>query len=182
LRDKKVSFGYILVTFVAVLGTWILHEFAHWLTSELLGYQAIMRFNTVSPLGEEAQLPWHSVVISSSGPIITVVQALIIYLFLQLKGWNKYLYPFLFTTFYMRLLAGFMNIINLNDEGRIGVFLGIGTFTLPVIVSGSLFLMVYLVAMKYKLTWKFNSATTLLVMLFSSILIMLDQLIGIRIL
>jgi hypothetical protein len=36
----------------------------------------------------------------------------------------------------MRFLASFMDLRMLNDEGRISVYLKLGTFTLPIIVAG----------------------------------------------
>ena len=82
----------------------------------------------------------------------------------------------------MRLLAGLLNFVNLNDEGRVGHFLGIGTYTLSIIASGFLFYMVYKVSIQYKLNWKFQLGTVLTVMMASSILILLDQFVKIRIL
>ena len=166
---------------MAVSFTWILHEFAHWLTSELLGYETIMRLNGTSIENGENPTIWHQTIVSAFGPIITIIQATIIFLILKSRSWNKYLYPLLFTAFYMRLLAGLMNIVNPNDEGRISVYLEIGIFTLPIIVSGTLFFMVYSVSKKHNLSWKFQLATTITVMIASSILILSDQFFGIRI-
>ncbi|VAW31659.1 hypothetical protein MNBD_CHLOROFLEXI01-4491 [hydrothermal vent metagenome] len=133
-------------------------------------------------MGDINPTDWHKIIISAAGPIVTILQALIVFLFLKSRDWNKFLYPFLFTAFYMRLLAGLMNFINPNDEGRIGIFLEIGIFTLPIIVSGLLFIMVYRISKKYNLNWKFQLATTVIVMVASSILILSDQFFGIRIL
>ncbi len=182
MTDKKITFTYIIAVIVAVIATWIIHEFAHWITSELLGYEAILRINGVSPLDGQNPTDLDKILISASGPVITVLQALIIFFVLKSRDWNKYLYPFLFTAFYMRFLAGLMNIINPNDEGRISIFLGIGTFTLPIIISGLLFFMVYKISKMHNLNWKFQLATTLVVMVVSSILILTDQFYGIRIL
>ena len=182
MTDKKITFKYILTATVAVLFTWIIHEFAHWSTSEMFGYETVMKLNGTYAVDGEQEIPWHSAIISASGPIITILQGLIIFLLLRSGNWNKYLYPFLFVAFYMRFLAGLMNFINLNDEGRIGVFLEIGTFTLPIIVSGLLFIMVYKISKKHSLNWKFQLWTTIIVMTASSILILSDQFLGIRIL
>jgi high-affinity Fe2+/Pb2+ permease len=182
MTDKKITLRYILAIIIAVIFTWIIHEFAHWLTSELLGYDTIMRLNGTSSTNGENPTDWHKIFISASGPIITILQGLIVFIILKSRNWNKYLYAFLFTAFYMRLLAGLMNLINPNDEGRISAFLEIGTFTLPIIVSGLLFFMVYKISKKYNLNWKFQLSTTLIVMVASSILILSDQFLVIRIL
>jgi len=182
MTDQKANFNYILVTTATVLFTWLLHEFAHWITSEWLGYESIMRLNSVSAVDGQEQTDWHRVFISAAGPLVTILQGLVAFIILKFRNWNRLLYPFLFTAFYMRFLAGFMNFIKPNDEGRISAFLQIGTFTLPLIVSALLFFMVYKISRKYQLNWKFQFWTTLIVMLTSSILILSDQLIGIRIL
>lgn len=182
MNDQKITVKYILVGILAVFLTWIIHEFAHWLTSELLGYETIMRLNGTSAVQGENTTDLHKVIISISGPIVTILQGLIIFMLLKLKGWNKYLYPFLFIAFYMRFLAGLMNLIMANDEARVGQFLGIGTFTLSIIVSGLLFFMVYKTSIKYKLNWKFQLWSTIITMVTSSILILSDQFFGIRIL
>lgn len=179
--DQKITIRYILAATGAVISTWIIHEYTHWLTSELLGYETIMRINGTSVVEGEKPTELHNGIISISAPIITVLQGLIVFALLKNRGWMKYLYPFLFTAFYMRFLAGLMNFIHLNDEGRVSQLLGIGTFTLSIVVSGFLFLMVYQISKKHKLNWKFQLGTCITIMILSSILILCDQLIGIRI-
>ena len=182
MNNQKITIKYILTAILAVIFTWIIHEFSHWLTSELLGYETIMRVNGTSSVGGENPTDLHKIAISASGPMVTVFQGLLAFLFLKSRNWNKYLYLFLFTAFYMRVLAGLMNFVNPNDEGRISSFLEMGTFTLPILVSGLLFFMVYNLSRKYKLNWKFQLGTTIIIMVLSSILILSDQFFGIRIL
>jgi len=182
LADKKITLKYIVAVSVAVLFTWIIHEYTHWLTSELLGYDSIMRINGVSPIPGQNPTDWHKIYISASGPLITILQGLFVFSFLKNKNWNKYLYPLLVTAFYMRFLAGLMNFILPNDEGRIGVFLGIGPFSLSILISSILFFMIYKISKMHKLHWKFQLATVLLVITVSSILILSDQVFKIRIL
>ncbi len=182
MNDQKISFKYILAGIVAVLFTWLIHEFTHWLVSELLGYDTVMSLNSASAVGGQNPTEFHRAIISISGPVITILQGMITFLFLRSRDWNKYLYPLLFTAFYMRLLAGFMNFINVNDEGRVSEYLDIGTFTLSILVSGFLFYLVYLISKEYSLNWKFQLATYIIVMVASSLLILTDQFLGIRIL
>lgn len=182
MTSQKITIKYILAGIFVVIFTWVIHEFAHWITSELLGYDTIMRLNGTSLLSGQNPTGVHKTIISASGPILTIIQGLIAYFFLKQGNWNKSVYLFLFTAFYMRVLAGLMNFINPNDEGRISKFFEIGTFTLPVLVSGVLFFMVYKTSKKYNLNLKFQLWTTVIVMVASSILILSDQFFGIRIL
>lgn len=182
MMNKKVNGTYIIATAGAVLFTWLIHEFTHWVTSELFGYETVMRLNGTYTVGAVKASPLSQAIISFAAPIITVLQGFVIFIFLQVKGWNKYLYPLLFSAFYMRFLAGLMNFIKVNDEGRVGQFLGIGTFTLSIIISGLLFYMVYKTSKKYELSWKFNCWTLLFILMASSIIILSDQYFRIRIL
>jgi len=182
MSHKSINLKYIGATLLAVVLTWLLHEFAHWCTAEALGYTAFMSLNGTSFASSENVTAWHHTLISADGPVITLLQAVVIFLFLIYKRWSLYIYPFLFTALYMRLLAGGMNVINPNDEGRISQFLGLGTYTIPLLVSAFLLYLVYKVTKQHHLSWKFQATTTLLVMLFSSILILLDQFLGIRLL
>jgi len=182
MNNQKITVKYILVGILAVFLTWMIHEFAHWLTSELLGHKNIMRLNGTSFVKGQNPTEIHKAIISISGPIITIFQGIFVFLFLKSRGWNKYIYTFLFTAFYMRFLAGLMNLIMANDEGRVGQFLGIGTFTLSIIISGILFFLVYKISRKHKLNWKFEFWTTIIIISASSLLIFLDQLFKFRIL
>ncbi|MGO1585797.1 MAG: hypothetical protein ACTHXJ_07485, partial [Mesonia sp.] len=93
-----------------------------------------------------------------------------------------WLFPFLFVPFYMRFLAGVMNFINPNDEGRIGVELGIGKFSLSIIICLGLGILVYRITKQHHLSSRFIWMNILWTMLFSSILILADQFFQIRIL
>jgi hypothetical protein len=66
-----------------------------------------------------------------------------------------------------------LNIINPNDEGRISKALGLGTFTLPVIMCA-------IPSLLYGLKRKFILITLGFVMFFSSIIILTDQYLHIR--
>lgn len=181
MQGIKITFKYILACLAAVIFTWFIPEFAHWFSSSLLGYEAMMYLNKVSPVDGQNHLAWHETLISAAGPIITIVQGALVFFFLK-GNWNKFLYPLLFTAFYMRFLAGVVNFNNPNDEGRISIYFELGLFTLPILVSALLFFMVYKISKKHQLNWKFQTATTFAVIVFSSILIIADQFLQIRIL
>ncbi len=180
-KQARISFTYVLVTLAAVIVSWLIHEFAHWSTGELLGNEMVMTLNTSYPKAGIYLEDWHGTIISAAGPIITLIQAIIFY-FLLKKGAGKFLFPFLLTCLYMRSVAGVINFINLNDEGRISRDLGLGSFTLPFIIFGILFYLVYSMASTKEYGAKFITITTLLIMLFSSVLILSDQAIKIIVL
>ncbi len=175
LKERpKISFLYIFVTFSAVIVSWLIHEFAHWSTGEILGNEMRMTLNKCYPQAGKYAEDWHGTIISAAGPVITLIQAFIFYALLR-RSSNKLLFPFLLTSLYMRTLAGAVSFINLNDEGRVSRDLGLGPFVLPLLVFGILFYLVYSTVTTKRYDTKFITMTTLLIMLFSSILILLDQ-------
>lgn len=180
-QTQKITLKYILITLIAVAATWILHELAHWLTGELLGYDMAMTLNGGYPVTREYSRNWHKMAVDVAGPVITIIEAVIAWMLIKKKNYIM-LFPFLATCFYMRLLAGGMNAINLNDEGRISNELGLGTYTIPVLVSAFLFILVYNICRTKQLTTKFITVTFLLIMVFSSVLILTDQTLKVRVL
>lgn len=175
----QINLKYIFITLLTVAGTWLIHEFAHWSMGELLGYNMKMTLNTAGLIDGSYEQVWEKLLVSAAGPIVTIAQALICWI-LIMKRPNQYLFPLVFTPFYFRTLASAMNLINLNDEGRVSEAMGIGTFTLPIIVSLFLFVLLYSASKKMYLKTSFIAWTTLLVMIFSSVIILSDQIIQIR--
>lgn len=176
-----INFKYVLAILVAVIFTWILHEFSHWTAGELLGNDMIMTLNGCYPKSGQYRENWHSTVISAAGPIVTLIQAIVFYSLLKVKS-EKLLFPFLLTCLYMRFLAGVMNFINPNDEGRISTDLGLGVFTLSILMVGILFYLTYAASKAKGFQSKFVVSTILLIMLFSSVVILSDQALGVKIL
>ncbi|MEI9809245.1 MAG: hypothetical protein WDO16_16040 [Bacteroidota bacterium] len=66
-RNKTISSKYVLVTCIAVVLSWVLHEFAHWVAGTLLGYEMGMTFNKAFPANGYTT-DWHYQVISAAGP------------------------------------------------------------------------------------------------------------------
>jgi len=180
-KENTIGIAYVLATLAAVVFTWLLHEFSHWATGGLLGDPMVMTLNACYPKSGGYTGSWHEAAISMAGPVVTLTEAVIFYWLLK-RSPHKLLFPFLLTCFYMRLLAGVMNFINLNDEGRVSRWLGMGTFALPVVISGILFYLVYDIVKTRKFSAKLIVLTLLLIMLFSSIIILADQAFKVRIL
>jgi hypothetical protein len=178
-KRYRITITYVVVTALAVFVTWEIHEFAHWLTGRLLGYDTAMTLNTGYSLQSvkisDAQI------ISGAGPVITLAEAVLVFVLMR-RGNGRWLYPFLAACFYCRLLATVVSLLHPNDEARISKYLGIGTFTLPLMVSAFLFFLVYKTSVQCGLDKKFNAITFVLVIVFSSIIILSDQFLHIRLL
>lgn len=165
---------FILYSLVAVISTILLHEFTHWIVGEFLGNDMRMTLNSGYPIAGKYKEDWHYPLISAMGPLITLLQA-IVFFFLIKRSANKHLYPFLFTCFYMELLSGILTFRRPNDLGRIGMYLDIGLFTLPILFIATHFVLVYLTSKRDHHERKFILITLLLVIVFSSIWIGINQ-------
>lgn len=168
------TFKFILYSLLAVVITFVVHEFTHWMMGEFLGYEMRMTLNTAYPSARKYDKDWHYAVISAVGPLITLIQASIFYQLIKQYA-NKYFYPFLFTCFYLELLSGVMNFRHQNDLGRIGVYLNIGLFTLPILFTLIHFLLIYKTSKRENYKMKFILITLFLIILFSSIWILTNQ-------
>lgn len=169
----KIDKIYLTVLAIAVFLLWTLHEFAHWLVGEYSGYEMGMTLNKAYPLSGEFSKDLHYHIISAAGPIFNLVTALLVFI-LMMQRKRILLYPFLFTSFYMRFFATIISFHHPNDEARISAAIGIGTFTLPFIISSILFLLIFKISKKYCLNLKFNLANLALTILFSSVIILTD--------
>ena len=174
LKNNKVDFKYIALAALAVIFTWVLHEFAHWTAGNFLGYEMGMTLNKAFPVSGKYNSDVHFQIISAAGPLITLAEALIVF-FIMLNASRKVLYSFLFTCFYMRLLAMGLSFINPNDEARVSQSLGIGNFTLPVIMVTVLFCLLYKISGLYRFSKKFIAINLGLVLFFTSVIILADQ-------
>jgi hypothetical protein len=177
----KINFKYILITAVAVFLSFELHELAHFFTGEFLGNKMALTLNSCYPESGFYLKEWHYTVVSAAGPLFTIIQALIFYFLL--KRYNNYfLYPWLLIPFFMRFTAMILSFRRPNDEARISNYLGLGTFTLPLIVSFSLFFLVFKITQRYNYTKRFNLITVLLILFFYSTMILTDKYFHIRLL
>lgn len=157
----KINFKYVMILFVAVFLSCFFHEFAHWLTGELLGNKMSMSLNNVSPSLGKYKHDWNANIVTISAPLFTVIQA-IIFAFVVNKTKNINFYPFLFFPFVYRLAAGLANMLGANDEGRFGLSLGIGLYTISILVCSFLLFLIYRVSTKNKIGWKVNLITFVL--------------------
>lgn len=170
--NQKVQ--YVLAAALAVLMTSLLHEFAHWVTGELLGNQMSMNLNAAFPVSGDYLQPWHAHIVTAAGPLFTVLQGFLIYLLMQ-KYKNKLLYLFLFTPLIMRALALFMNFLTPNDEGRISLTFGLGLLTVPILICSILFFLTWRISRQNGYSVKLNAVNTVLAIFFFSVLILSNQ-------
>lgn len=172
---------YAAVTLLAVLASWLVHEWAHYITGTVLGSEMTMTLNSTYPSARSYPDDSYANIVSAAGPLITLLEAVVVFMLMR-SGRRPLLYPFLFVCFYMRLLATVVSFLNPNDEARISTSLGIGKFTLPVLVTAFLFYLLYKTAQRYNLSRGVQLFTLAVIMLVTSAIILSDQFFNVKLL
>jgi hypothetical protein len=179
-KSYRIGLKYIFLVFVAVFLSTICHELAHWSMGELLGNRMTVSLNTAKPISGAFLKDWHRNYVTLVGPLFTLLQAILFY-FLLMKYKRIALYPFLLFPFVMRLAAGLINLKSPNDEGRLGLSLGIGLLTLSIFVCIFLFSLVRKASKELKISLKFNVISFILCCLFLLLLTFIDAKFKVRI-
>lgn len=150
MQPHNVSVTRLAATmFLVGAATFIVHEFFHWLVGTLLGYPMRITPNQVGPLA--AMAPAHHAAMTAAGPIATYVQAAVGY-WLVVKRASRVGFAMVYMAFFMRLVAMGVSVFNPNDEARISQALGLGLWTLPALVVGLLFALVYSSSRRLRVT------------------------------
>jgi len=158
----------ILVFFI----TNLVHEGCHWLMGAALGFEMRFGLNTVSYLSPSE--PWQRALADIAGPIVTIAQGVIAYI-VVMRGASHKVFAFLYAAFFMRLVAGLVSFMHPNDEARVSMFLGIGKWTLPVLVAAGLLVLVVRASRRLKLNWKDQLACYAVASLTVSVIVGLDR-------
>lgn len=170
---------YAIISFFSVLFIFLSHEFTHWLMGESLGYDMAMYINHTEPADGKYRSPEDYQLVALAGPLITIFLTLITTLYVR-RTRDLRLFPLIFAGFYIILLSGIMNIFNPVDLGRVSRYLGVGLYTLPLIAAGIQFLLMDIAAKRSGITQKMVLVTVFWGVLFSSILILSDQILRLR--
>ena len=151
-KSKSVfSRSFYAILFFVGIGSFLVHEFAHWVTGVALGHDMAASPNHVWPRDTVSIIDQG--LISAAGPLVTVVQGLAGFLAVR-RGRSHLGFALLYMAFFMRLLAAGMSVFNPNDEARVSQLLGLGAWTLPLIVVGGLFILVLAASRKLKLGFR----------------------------
>jgi hypothetical protein len=171
---KEILMKYLFYLLIAGLISNILHEFSHWLAYKLLGFNAGFTLNTTYLKDSSNALSnIQRIITSGAGPLFTIIQAIVFYLFLKKKE-NLFLYPFLLYPFVLRFGATIANIFQPNDEGRISLILGLNLYAISVIVDAILLFLVFRLSKKYHYSFLFNFLSFLFLFILMTIMSILD--------
>lgn len=166
--------GFYGLVFVAGFITFALHEGGHWLAANLLGYEPFFSLNSAGT--RSVVPPAHHAIISAAGPAVTMVQALIALALVQMRA-SPAAWVFLFWAAFMRFMATVISLFHPNDEARISEWLGWGLWTLPVIVTGALFVLLVLGSRRLSVSWKTLALTWVVASVAVSAVVGLDMII-----
>jgi hypothetical protein len=145
-----------LAGFVAIAGVlgFLVHEAGHWAGGRLWGLDMYLQLNKAGPADPDANPGfWAQITMTSGGPVVTLVQALIGVVLARrfpLPG-----FALVFTAAFMRILAFAISIlVNPNDEARIGEMLGLGPYPVHLAVIGILLALLAVTAMRTRAGWR----------------------------
>lgn len=141
-----------LILTIGVL-SFIVHELAHWLCGVVLGYDMYVGINKAGLASGSYRHEWHGQLVSAAGPLVTIALAALAFVLIARRRWTL-LFPVVFFSTMMRALAAVVSIGNPNDEARISLWLGIGKWSLPLLVLIVLAWWTYRAARRLELGWR----------------------------
>jgi hypothetical protein len=153
--DKKILVRLYLLFIPIAYISYLFHEFGHWIVGEILGNDMIYSLNYVWPRGGHYLNESHNLYVSIGGPAFTILLAVISLLILE-KYSTIYIYPVLFFQFVCRFFSLVFGGFSQQDEARISSIMGLGTYTVGIIVLLVLLLIVLRASYKLKIDLKQN--------------------------
>lgn len=151
--DRNIVVRLYLLFIPVAFFSYLFHEFGHWIVGEILGNDMIYSLNYVWPKEGHYINESHNLYVSIGGPGFTILLAVIALSVLE-KYSTIYLYPLLFFQFVMRFFSLVFGGFVKQDEARISIMMGIGTYTVGIIVL--LVLLLFVIRMSYKLKIDFR--------------------------
>lgn len=147
--DWKVIIAFIPIAFL----TYFFHEFGHWTFGELLGNDMTLSLNNSEPQSGQFINKTHALWSAIGGPVFTIIQGLI-FLLITWKTKSNIAYSIVFFAVFSRFFAIVFGGINLQDEARIALILGINKYLMAAAVLAILFLVLWKCNQIMKLNFK----------------------------
>jgi len=150
MQDRKLITQLMLLLLVAAFAHNLFHEFGHWLVGTLLGNPMSMNLNLAWPTGGQYLEEWHSPAVSMGGPGFSILMALAALIVLERYG-TAFVYPFLFFPLFSRAFSLVLGGFAKQDEASISANLGLGKYTVAIIVCSLLLGLVWRGSKRLKL-------------------------------
>lgn len=128
-----MNWRHIPLFIVVTIVTYLVHEGAHWLAGEMLGYDMWVNVNSAGLASGEYRSEWHQQLVSAAGPLMTLTQAVTAFVFVR-KFKAISAFAILFAALMMRFVAMLVSLNNPNDEARVSEWLGLGPWTLHILI------------------------------------------------
>ncbi|HCY74396.1 MAG TPA: hypothetical protein DHV28_00610 [Ignavibacteriales bacterium] len=151
--DKKLLVRLYLLVIPIAYFSYLFHELGHWSVGEILGNDMIYSLNYVWPRTGHYLSESHNLYVSIGGPAFTILLAVVSLLILE-KYSTIYAYPFLFFQFVCRFFSLVFGGFTQQDEARISLVIGLGSYTVGIIVLTILLLIVIRASYKLKIDLK----------------------------
>lgn len=131
--QRHIDIKFFLLFVPVAYGTYLFHEFGHWAVGELLGNRMAYSLNYVWPKDGHYLRESHALYTSIAGPAFTILQAMVALLVIE-RHKVLYAYPFVFFPMFNRSFSLVLGGLSRQDEARISLLLGTGTYLVPTIV------------------------------------------------
>lgn len=141
-NPAKINLKLILLFIPVAYGSYLFHEFGHWLAGELLGNDMVMNLNNAAPLSGSYLHSGDGLLVSIGGPAFTILLALLALLVIE-KYKSIYAYPLLFFQFFCRFFSLVFGGFSKQDEAAIALLSGVGTYSVAIVVLLVLLLIVW---------------------------------------
>jgi hypothetical protein len=154
--QKPIDMKFFLLFIPVAYASYLFHELGHWTVGEILGNRMVYSLNYV--WAKEGYFAHASDQLYSSigGPAFSILQSVFALLVIE-KYKALYAYPFAFFPMYNRFFSLFLGGFSKQDEAWISATLGIGTYTVAIIVLVILLSIVIRCSYKLRIGLKMNS-------------------------
>lgn len=154
--DKKLLFKIYLLFIPVAYISYLFHEFGHWIVGEVLGNNMVFSLNYVWPKSGHYIDASHEVLVLIGGPSFTILLAIISLLIIE-KYAAIYVYPLVIFQMVLRFFSLVFGGFDKQDEAKISSILGLGTYTIGIIVILILLMIVLRASYKLKIDFRYNS-------------------------
>jgi hypothetical protein len=156
LSQKPINVKFFLLFIPVAFVSYLFHELGHWSVGEILGNHMVYSLNYVWAKDGHFVHASDQLYSSIGGPAFSIFQSAFALLVIE-RYKALYVYPFAFFPVYNRFFSLSLGGFSKQDEAWISANLGIGTYTVAIIVLVILLSIVVRCSFKLKIGIKDNS-------------------------
>ena len=125
---------------IVIAATFALHEAAHGLAGQAMGYKTYVRVNSSGLTEGQKATPAHEQIMTAAGPAVTIGQGAVGLILAVAFGWRG-AFAIVFSALMMCSLAAVASLRTPNDEARLGLAWDMGFWTVHTLVIAILLVM-----------------------------------------